>query len=36
MEVKYECGVCGEQFDDEDEANECCQPEETNENEEDE
>jgi hypothetical protein len=30
MEHKWECGVCGEQFDTEDEANECCQPEETN------
>lgn len=24
---KYECGVCGEQFDDEDDAEECCKEE---------
>lgn len=31
MAHKYECSECGEQYDDEDEANECCQPEENDE-----
>ena len=27
LPTKYECGVCGEQYDEEDDANECCQEE---------